>query len=136
MKKFLFILFLSLLVLGLLPLNSFAKVIQTLDKTYLVGSAPVDISGSADGKYTFILTQSGNLVIQVADGDQEEIHVGEEFDKIHVSPTGDKVYLSSRATKKIQEVFIDFQHQFDISKSPYLGEKNAPVVITVFSDFQ
>ena len=120
----------------LLVQNSWAKVFQTPVKSFDTKSAPIDISGSADGRYTFVLTEGGEVVISSESGDREVIKVDPSFDKIYVSAKGDKITLSSKATKKVQELYVDFEQNISIQGAPFLGEENAPVVITVFSDFQ
>lgn len=113
-----------------------AKVFQTPDKSFATSTAPVDISTSADGRYTFILTEGGEVVISSESADQETIQVDPSFDKISASARGDKITLSSQKTKKVQEIFIDFLQEIDTQGAPFLGAENAPVVLTVFSDFQ
>lgn len=112
------------------------KVFHSVNQTYTTASSPIDVAGSVDGKYTFVLTEGGKVIIYKESGEKEEITVDPAFDKIFVSEAGDKIWLSSKKDNKVQEVFVDFVKQINISDSPFLGEENAPVVITVFSDFQ
>lgn len=113
-----------------------AKVYQSVDKTYTAANTPLDLAVSADGSYTFVLGPSGKVTIYTKDGGKEEISVGGDFDQIAASASGDKIWLSSQKSKQIQEVFVDFVKQLTSDGSPFLGEEKAPVVLTVFSDFQ
>lgn len=113
-----------------------AKVYQTADKTFTANNTPLDIAVSVDGNLTFILEPNGKVTIYTKDGGKEEISVGGDFDRIEAPGIGDKIWLSSRKTKQIKSVFVDFVKQISTDGSPFLGEEKAAVVITVFSDFQ
>jgi len=113
-----------------------AEVFQTVDKTYQTDAAPIDLASAADGSRTFILTEGGKVHIQMESGERHQIAVDPGMDRIFTDATGGKIYLSSRATKKVQEIFVDFLQNIDISGSPSLGSPNAPVVLAVFSDFE
>ena len=133
--------FISLFFAGLLvtpPLVGAAttEIYQTIDKSYTTESAPLAVTGSADGKYSFILSESGKVYIFSSSGEKNEIEVDPNMDDIYASATGDKIYLSSHKTKKVEEIFIDFSHDINIDGSPFLGNANAPVTIVAFSDFQ
>jgi protein-disulfide isomerase len=113
-----------------------AKVYETVDKTYTTAVTPLDLAVSADGNHTFILGPNGKVAIYTKGGEKDELTVNGDFDRIAASATGDKIWLSSQKTKQVKEVFVDFIKQISIEGSPFLGEEKAPVVITVFSDFQ
>lgn len=115
---------------------AWAKVFQSVDKTYTAAVTPLDIAVSSDGNYTYILGAGGKIVIYTKAGEKEEISVGGDFDRIVTSGDGDKIWLSNQKTKEIKEVFVDFIKKLTTDGSPFLGEDKAPVVITVFSDFQ
>ncbi len=113
-----------------------AKVFQSIDNTYTTTGSPIDVSGSADGQYTFVLTEGGKVVIYGKSGDRDEIMVDPAFDRIYASARGDKLWLSSKKDKKVRELTLDFVKSFNVDNAPSLGNKNAAVVIVVFSDFQ
>jgi len=113
-----------------------AKVFQSVDKTYTAPVTPIDIAVSADGNYTYILGPNGKVAIHTNSGEKEEISVGGDYDRIVVSGDGSKIWLSNQKTKEVKEVFVDFLKKLTADGSPFLGEDKAPVVITVFSDFQ
>ncbi|MBU4153354.1 MAG: thioredoxin domain-containing protein [Proteobacteria bacterium] len=113
-----------------------AKVFQSVDKTYNAPVAPLDLAVSSDGNYTFILGANGKIIIYTKAGEKEELSVGGDFDRIVTSGDGDKIWLSNQKTKEIKEVYIDFVKKLTSDGSPFLGDDKAPVVITIFSDFQ
>ena len=92
---------------------------------------------SLDGRWVFMLTKAGNVLIYSKDGRLEDrIPVAKVFDGIDISPKGDLLYLSSRKSKKIQTMAITFRAEIDTSEAPFMGPAEAPVVVAVFSDFQ
>ena len=66
----------------------------------------------------------------------QRISVGKEFDRLTHSPRNNTLILSSSTAKKLKVVQLDRIHKFDFSGLPYLGPKEAPVTIAVFSDYQ
>ena len=137
MKKF--IISVALAGMTLAPftaVTSLAEIYQTIDKTHDLGIVPIDVTGSVDGKYTFVLAEGGKVLIFSESGERNEISVDPEMDTIFTSGMGEKIYLSSKKSKKMQEVFIDFQKDIDIVGAPFLGDENGAVVIAAFSDFE
>ncbi len=114
-----------------------ASVNWALEKTLNLGETPLDVGATYDGRWTFVLTDKGNVLVFYADGIlQDRIPAGKDVDRIEVSPRGDRLYLSNRKEKTIKVLSIDFIKKIDISNSPFKGPENAPVVIAVFNDFQ
>ncbi len=126
----------GLTFLPLSAVSSWAEVYQTVDKTHDLVVAPIDVTGSADGKYTFVLAEGGKVLIFSGSGEKQQINVDPDMDQIFSSGTGEKIYLSSKKSKKLQEIFIDFEKNIDIEGSPFLGAEEGVVALTVFSDFQ
>jgi hypothetical protein len=98
---------------------------------------PIDVAGSVDGKWTFVLAEGGKLYIYSADGTlNDTLTVDAGMDRIAVTGTGERIHLSSRKDKKVQEMLIEFVMPIDTAGSPFLGAANGPVELVVFSDFQ
>jgi DNA-binding beta-propeller fold protein YncE len=99
--------------------------------------APVDMAVSADGKYTFVLTDTGRVVLYSDQGHKEgTLDVGRNIIGIASSPTGDQLYLLDRDGKAVQTVGVDFIQQINTAGDPFKGQADAPVVVALFSDFQ
>jgi len=113
-----------------------AKVYQTPAKSYQTQTPPLAVTGSADGKYTFVLSEGGKIDIYSDNGEHDELTVSPEFDAIYASATGEKLWLTSKTSKKVQEILVDFVQTINIEGSPFLGNEHAPVTIVAFSDFQ
>jgi hypothetical protein len=98
---------------------------------------PLDVAGTADGKWTFVLAEGGKVYIYSADGQlNDTLEVGPGMDRIAVSGLGEKIYLSSNKDRRVQELLLDFIIPINTAGAPYLGAAEAPVELVVFSDFQ
>ena len=100
-------------------------------------TSPVDVAVSADGKWTFVLTEGGKVNIYDANGKLNgTVPVDKSTTKIDASPQGDKIYAVSSKNNKVEQINIAFVEQIDIAGSPIMGKANAQVAIVVFSDFE
>ena len=98
---------------------------------------PLEIVNALDGKTLFILVPGEVLIQNMRSNDiSQRIPVGKEFDKLAYSPRNNTLILTSSSTKTLKIIQLERIHQFDYSGLPYLGSKNAPVTIAVFSDYQ
>ena len=128
----------TLLILTfLMPASVLAEVDWQARATLKTKSNPVDVAVSADGKYTFVLGEDGNLFIYTAQGDlYDTIIVNPDMDRVSVDGTGSRLLLSNNKAGTVHELLIDYVAEFTYDGSPFLGNNNAPVVVAVFSDFQ
>jgi DNA-binding beta-propeller fold protein YncE len=137
MKKIFIILPMMFIFFTAFHTQSFAAVESTVIQTLNLDSPPLDVAVSPDGEKLYILTDNGNILIYSAKGKlTDTIKVDKDIDAIRVSRSGDVLFLSSQKSKQVQVVLLDFIQVIDVAGSPYKGPDNAPVVITVFSDFQ
>ena len=98
---------------------------------------PLDMVNALDGKTLFILVPGEVLIQDMKSNDiLQRIPVGKEFDKIVHSPRNNTLILTSSSNKTLQIIQLERIHQFDYSGLPFMGAKNAPVTIAVFSDYQ
>jgi len=99
--------------------------------------SPLDAAVSLNGKWIFVLTDQGSILIYSSDGTlKEKISVGDHVDGIKVGPRENILLLTSRKNKTVQVISLDFIQNIDVSGSPFKGPADAPVVIAVFNDFQ
>ena len=128
---------LALLLLAMVAASGSAEVEGDIQRTLKLQEAPVDVAVSLNGKWVFVLTQSGSIQIYAPDGRLEgQLSVGSQVDGIRVGPREDLLLLSSRQDKTVQILTLDFIRPIDVSGSPSKGPGDAPVVIAVFSDFE
>jgi len=114
-----------------------AAVEWDIQSTLEIGATPVDVAVSANGQYTFVLTDVGTVYIYTADGElQDSINAGPTTSGIGVSPNGDKLFLTDGQKKVVRIVNLAFIADIRTEGSPVRGPVDAPVTIAVFSDFQ
>ena len=124
------------ILLTLCP-HSFALVDWDVKKTLKIEKTPVDVAVSLDGRWVFVLTDQGSILIYSRDGKlEDEVPVGKHVDDIEVGPEVDRLFLSSQKSKTVQILVLEFIQNFDVSNSPFKGPADAVVTIAVFSDFQ
>lgn len=136
MKRLIVFLFSASIVLGFSSISSGA-IEWDLEKSLKVGSTPRDLAVSPDGKYTYVLTDGGNVIIYSSEGAVvDKINLGDPVDGIEISKDGSKLFLTKQAEKSIEIINISFIHDINMVGSPFKGDVFAPVAIVVFSDFQ
>jgi hypothetical protein len=137
MKTRLFIFLLVPVILLTLCPHSFALVDWDVKKTLKIEKTPVDVAVSLNGRWVFVLTAQGSILIYSGDGRlEDEITVGKHVDGIKVGPEQDILLLFSRKNKTVEILVLDFIQNIDVSNSPSKGPADAAVTIAVFSDFQ
>ncbi len=98
---------------------------------------PLDVAVTLNGRWIYVLTEGGNLLVYGPDGTlRDKIEVGENMDRVRVGPLEDVVLLSSRKDSLVRILQVDLVQKFEVSGSPSLGLVDAPVEIIVFSDYQ
>lgn len=107
-------------------------------KTLKTEGDAIDVDASIDGKWVFVLTVKGDLLIYSTANSKLEakINVGKHVDQIKAGPRADTLVLSSRKNKTVQLSILDFIQIINVSGSPFKGSEDAPVVVAVFSDFE
>ena len=114
-----------------------AAVEITPQKTLKTDGIPVDVAVSQDGNLTFVLTDSGSVLIYDQMGNlTDTVEVGPHVDQIEIGPGGERLFLASRKNKTVEIITLDFIHKINALGSPTKGPPEAPIVIAVFSDFQ
>ena len=129
------------LLIPLIVLTSFtpsdAQLEWTVVKTLNIEKIPLDVAVSFNGRWIFVLTDQGEILIYSANGKLSyTISVDRSIDEVEIGPREDILFLSSRGKKTVQVLLLEFIQNIDVSGSPFKGPIDAPVVIVVFSDFQ
>ncbi len=125
----------------LLVLTWFAYSPATVEwdvvKTLKTEKTPLDAAISPDGKWIFVLTDEGEVLIYSPDGTlKDRIAVGDSVDGIKVGTRQDILLLTSRKDSTVQIITLDFVQDINVSGSPFKGQADAPVAIVNYSDFQ
>jgi hypothetical protein len=97
----------------------------------------LDAAMSINGKWIFVLTEKGEIIIYSSDGMlKDSISVGKSVEGIKVGPREDVLLLTSGKAKTVQIIILDFIQEINVSGSPFKGNADAPVAIAVFDDFE
>jgi DNA-binding beta-propeller fold protein YncE len=114
-----------------------ATVEITPQKTLKTDGVPVDVAVSPDGNLTFVLTDSGSVLIYDQTGNlKDTIEIGLHIDQIETGPRGERLFVTSRKNKTVEIITLDFIHEINTLGSPTKGPPEASIVIVAFSDFQ
>ncbi len=132
--------FMVLLLVGFVvvaPTPGGAAVEKNVVNTLSVPGVPVDTSLSGDGSLFFVLTGEGNVYIYQKNGVLKDVlNVDGSPDMVTSSPDGNLLYLTDKESGAVQIVSVDFVQQIVVEGNAFKGAAEAPVVISVFSDFQ
>lgn len=102
-----------------------------------VGAKTLDMVHSLDGKYTYVLNDKAQVQIFDQAGKlQGAIPVGPSVSAIDIAPQGERLYLIDNDSKKFKTLTVAFVHDIDTKGSPFEGPENAPVTLTLFTDFE
>lgn len=133
--KLCFVLIIAFFVLAVSLAHS--AVEWNIQKTLKTDSVPLDVTVSQNGRSIFILTEEGDVLIYDREGTlTDTIKVGTHVDQIRIGPRDELLFATSRQNKSVEVIELDYIYTIDTAGSPFKGPQEAPVVITVFSDFQ
>jgi hypothetical protein len=126
----------GLVLLAFIP-AALAKTHWQVYQNLKLQHTPVDFQVSEDGRWLYVLSEEGNLLIYSAAGKlKDTISVGPNVDRIKTGPREGVLFLLNSKERTLQVVGVSISEQIDIKGSPVKGLSSAPVTIAVFSDFQ
>lgn len=121
----------------LIPYQGFAEVRMDVLGNISLDEAHLDTAVSDDGKRMYVLFRGIIRIYSVVNGQlMESIAVDDAVDRIDGVTRDNLLLLGSTGRKQIQIVQLNFIRGFSTEDSPQRGSENAPIVITVFNDFQ
>lgn len=101
------------------------------------GDKSLDMVHSLDGKFVYILTDKSQVKIFDNMGKlQGAIPVSSSVSSIEIAPRGEQLYLIDNSLNQFQAISVAFVHTIDTANSPFEGPADAPVTLTLFTDFQ
>jgi hypothetical protein len=134
-KCAIFLIILAVLMAWFVP--SMATVEVNVANTLNLKETPLDSAMSLNGKWIYVLTEKGEILIYTSNGKlKETISVGEHVESIKVGPREDILLLTNGKQKTVQIITLDFIQVINISSSPIKGNQDAPVAIAIFNDFE
>ena len=132
--------FLSSLIGLIVSAPSHAEVEMTVARTLTLEETPIDTALSASGKYIFVLTDKGKVLVYTPDGRlNDTIPVDKSVDSIRPAPPGAReeiLFLISSKKKSVQITVLEFVQDINVAGAPFKGAADAPVNIVIFTDFQ
>jgi len=137
MKRLISLVFMLLFPMSEGVFESFASVEWDVRQILKIEQKPRDAVMSANGKWIYVLTEKGEVLIYAPNGKiRDRISVGDSIDGIKAGPREDILLLTSRKEATVKIITLDFIQSFDLKGSPFKGLSDAPVTIATFNDFQ
>jgi len=115
-----------------------AEIERGDSRSIKLDAKPIDMTITADGKYTFVLAEGGQVLsYDNASGELKgSLKVSESAMSIATSSGGEFLLLADSKNNTLEMVGISFVVDIDITGLPFKGPADAPVVVAVFSDYQ
>lgn len=106
-------------------------------QTWPTAGKTLSMVNSLDGKYVFLLNDKQQVQVYNNQGQlQGSIPVEAGVSSIDIAPQGETLYLINNTTQFFTSIAISFIVDVDITGSPFKGPADAPVTITLFTDFE
>lgn len=130
-----------LLVAALITMGSSTLALAELEwdvvKKQGFDKAPLDIAFSQSDGRIFVLFEGGEVQILSATGElQERFALEYPASSLALTADGSRLFLADPQGKQLQIIDVAVVHDLPINNSPVKGAADAPVTLTVFSDFQ
>jgi thiol-disulfide isomerase/thioredoxin len=131
-------LFVFVLLLGtLLWQPCRAEVDLEILRNFAVDAAPLDVAVSADGRWIYVLTGDARLHIYSPAGELKgTVAVPPGSQCVATGPGNDVLFVANSENRTVQTVRVNLQHEFTSAQSPTRGPADAPVTLTLFTDFE
>ena len=98
---------------------------------------PLDLLVENRTRRVYVLNDAGEILVYGFNGKMRgKIDVGPDVAQIKAGLGDGTLFLLRKQGKTIQSITVDVTEEININGSPLKGEKDAPVTIAVFSDFQ
>jgi len=102
-----------------------------------VDGTPVDVVVSEDGYWIYALTDTARLLVYSREvALQGTVAVPNGSRRIAGSPEEDVLFVTNSDERTVQAIRVNLQHEFTSAQSPTKGPSDAPVTLTLFTDFE
>lgn len=113
------------------------RVEWKIQQTWPIAGKTLAMKHSLDGKFVFILNDKQQVQVFTTQGQlQGNIPVEEGVAAIDISPQGDLLYLINNTAQTFSAAAISFVVDIDTTEAPFKGPADAPVTISLFTDFE
>jgi len=113
------------------------RVEWAVQQNWSTADKALDMVHSLDGKLVYLLNDKSQVQVYTNKGKlQGSIPVKAGTTAIDIAPRGETLYLINNKDMTFSSVSVSFVVDLDTSGAPFKGLANAPVTMTVFTDFE
>ena len=113
------------------------RVEWKIQQSWATSGKALDMVNSLDGRFTYILNDKQQVQVYNNQGQlQGSIPVEEGVSNIDIAPQGELLYLVNNAKQTFSSVAVSFVVDVDTTGAPIKGPVDAPVTLTLFTDFE
>jgi protein-disulfide isomerase len=131
-------LFVVVLMIGILlwqPCS--AEIDLEILRNITVDGTPLDVVVSDDGQWIYVLTDTARLLVYSHEGTlQGTMAVPKGSQRMTGSPEEDVLFVTNEDDRTVRAIRVNLQHEFTSAQSPTKGPSEAPVTLTLFTDFE
>ncbi|MEE4112597.1 MAG: thioredoxin domain-containing protein [Desulfobacteraceae bacterium] len=114
-----------------------AEVDLEILRNIAVDGSPLDVVVSEDGRWIYVLTDTARLLVYSPEGTlQGTAAVPSGSQRMTGSPEEDVLLVTNKDDRTVRAIRVNLQHEFTSAQSPTKGPANAPVTLTLFTDFE
>ena len=113
------------------------KVEWKVQQSWPLPAKPLSMVHSLDGKYLDVLNDKQQVQIFTTQGQlQGAIPVEKGVSQIDIAPQVELLYLIDGSAQTFTTVAVSFVADIDINGAPFKGTADAPVTLSLFTDFE
>jgi protein-disulfide isomerase len=114
-----------------------AEVDLEILRNIAVDGTPLDVVLSEDGRWIYVLTDAARLLVYSHEGTlQGTAAVPSGSQRMAGSPEEDVLLVTNKDDRTVRAIRLNLQHEFTSAQSPTKGPADAPVTLTLFTDFE
>lgn len=114
-----------------------ADIDWQVKKTVKTSGQPLATAFAEEGQKIFVLNAGGKVEVFSEQGEPiGTLEVGATAKLITASPSGDQLFVTDQESQALRIITLDFVVPLNLTGAPVKGAEQAPVAITIFSDFQ
>ncbi len=123
--------------LGTLSGTAFAVVEAEVFKSIAIEEKPLDVAVSMDGTKAYVLGEKNLFIFNIPNYELvNKLPLAGNFSRLTLSPDGGSLYLTDSVAKQVTIMQVSEIFNIEIGQSFIIGNKNAPVHIVAFLDYQ
>ena len=124
---------------GLMGFNkdAYARVEWEVLRQINLNDIPVDTAISLDGTTAYVLCDKNILIYSIQDNQiTDTIPLTGKFTQIAFFEEGERLFLTDRESKRLSIIQLSTIYNIEAGQSPIMGDKDAPVSVVAFFDYQ